>query len=63
MNVKEFREFVQDRVSNACGDPMGMESAVDEIVGQWQRDVDKADHEGYDRGFDEGFDEGQETSE
>jgi hypothetical protein len=51
MNVNEFREFVRDRVSNACGDPMGMGAAVDDIVGQWQRDVDKAydNPGGYDR--------------
>lgn len=60
MDTHELRVFLRDRISNACGDPMGLEAAVDEIMGRWQRDVDAADRAGYDRGFDEGVDEGRE---
>jgi len=46
MTYDEFKEFLRDRMSNACHDPMGFEAAVDEIAGQWQRDTAKA----YERG-------------
>jgi hypothetical protein len=46
MTYDEFKEFLRDRMSNACHDPMGFEAAVDEISGQWQRDVEKAHRSG-----------------
>jgi len=55
VNTSELREFLRDRISNACGDPMGLEAAVEEIAGRWERDVDAADHAGWNRGYDEAY--------
>ena len=42
MKIDEFREFLRDRISNACGDPMGLEAAVEEIAGAYELDVQAA---------------------